>query len=229
MKKLYPLVSILIFLVLNSCSDDERIQDNIRLRFTGRLVDTEGLPVSDMEVFSRTEKTELGGVLTDATGNFQFNSLNVARSSVLLTINDSRYGAETNPEFGSIRFLEVRSGDQRNVDFDEITIAKRANFRLVTIPQTGTTDTLTYQVSFTSPNCIRYINPPQDNEPASENDCFSVKDLLRIKDPKDFSDSLTVDTRLNSDVILTYRINSGAQNQVTIPVNSKLTRYELSY
>ncbi|MAW96048.1 MULTISPECIES: hypothetical protein [unclassified Leeuwenhoekiella] len=231
MRTYYLITSILLFFFISSCSNEERITDNRRVLFKGRLIDTEGMPVTNLRVETKTERSNLGSVLTDDNGNFKFTALTVSRNNVMFTVNDSDYYTVANPEFGTVQFLEARpQQNEWTFDFNEITIARRATFRIVTIPQEGTQDTLTYQLTYTSPECIKYLNEPEDYIPGGTADrCFSSLEFLKTKGPEAFKDSINLETSLYSDVILTYRINSGAQNQISIPVNTNLTRYEITY
>ena len=124
-------LSIFILLILSS-SCQTRIEDNRRILITGKLQDENGEAISNINIISGDEFTQLGTGLSDAQGDFSLTSLSLAN-----TVNVG------NGEFEPIRIDEININAQvsddglglnvSNDNYSSIKIVNRDFFNGVSI------------------------------------------------------------------------------------------------
>ena len=103
-------LSIFILLILSS-SCQTRIEDNRRILITGKLQDENGEAISNINIISGDEFTQLGTGLSDAQGDFSLTSLSLAN-----TVNVG------NEEFEPIRIDEININTQVSDDGLGLTV-----------------------------------------------------------------------------------------------------------
>lgn len=104
------ILSIFILLILSSCQT--RIEDNRRILITGKLQDENGEAISNINIISGNEFTQLGTGLSDEQGDFSITSLSLAN-----TVNIG------NGEFEPIRIDAININAQVSDDGFGLTVS----------------------------------------------------------------------------------------------------------
>ncbi|MAZ26797.1 MAG: hypothetical protein CL868_06930 [Cytophagaceae bacterium] len=226
----FLLLLIVVPFFYYSC--DDALENNRRIEFKGRLVDSQNLPIPDIEVESAGD-AKLGFDVTDANGEFNFVSLDIRYGKLKLLVNTHD---DQESKYGSYTFINTKNSEQRNdyyiYDVGEIEVAEVAHLDLEIKNISATTDTLRWFLTY----------PPVDCEISSDANFNDISSLINTcslntqyslsgrETTVDAVDERSVKTAKNKTAIFSYSFNSdGTTEEITIPLNAFENQFSFEY
>ncbi|WP_121667171.1 carboxypeptidase-like regulatory domain-containing protein [Mesonia aquimarina] len=222
----------LIFFSFYSC-EEINIESDKRVTVSGRLIDSQGKPISNIPINTEVESYRLGEGITDENGNFLFTSLQSESNDFLIYINKENIGPSTfsldKANYSAATILNFQEDDILNVDqytLGTIILPEKALLDF-TIQKTSAEDLeLTWSLSLFMANCqYSYKN----NIVKIEGSCpqgFEKGNILSNENPN-FSQTFT--TLKNKTVMFTYSLGNSASQSINIPITDQLNTYVFEY
>ena len=187
----------------------------------GNVTDSSGNPISDIEIKTVSTTYRLGIDLTDTNGDFDFVSVASNRTEFDIWVNakswsDSQFYQE---DYGSILYHFKNRDLGNSFILDTIQLHPKATLNIEV--SSSATDTISFVLKYKSPELHYFVNTDDYISPYN----YSSQNLL--PGMPDYSKSNS--TLQGTEATLTYRINSGEEQEIIIPINQPTTTYVLSY
>lgn len=233
---------LLILLLLNSLfllqSCHVQIENNRRIQIVGKIVGNDGNPLPDIVVRMEVEDFILGSAVSESSGNFDFISLDSHDSDERITVNLQKFEEDIigyepiglraleNSDFSGKLYYNIPENDDDLVyDLGTIQLNPTASFILRLKNNPGDANTLSYTIGYALPICEISL---MDN--GFEENCDNYfSDYFQIVEPDSPNKDISYTTQLGTQITITYSLNDGPDETITIPINNSQTTYILEY
>ncbi len=233
---------LLLLLLLNSLflfqSCHVQIENNRRIQIKGKVVDSNGNPVPDIVVRMEVEDYILGSAVSEPSGKFNFISLDSHGYDERITINLEKFedgiisydynglrALENSAYSGKLYYNIPENNEDLVYDLGTIQLNPTAVFilQLKNIP--GDTNTLSYRIDYTLPICQISLT-----DTGFEDFCNNYfDDYFEILESNSPDKEISHKTQLGTEITITYSLNDGPEETITIPVNQTETTYVFEY
>lgn len=217
MKAYYPF--LLLLGILWSCNP---IDNNKRLSIQGKVSDSSDDPILGIEIKTAYNYYILGSDLTDMNGNFDFASLapNPPELKIQFNTKSWRDSSVTYQEdYGSIYYHFNIRDLSSSFTLDTVQLHQKAQLNIEVT--SSATDTINFVLKHKKSELHYFVNT--DNN--LSNYKYDSGNVL----PGTTTFLYTYNTLKDTEATLAYRINSGEEQEVIIPINQPTTTYVLSY
>jgi len=213
---------IIIFLLILAVSCRPEVTDNERWLIKGNVTDPSGNPLENIKISTEGHLFKLGKDFTDENGKFEFTSLAFEGGYFEVHVNaDStqQNGGQKNWSTAAFYFSDTRNHNQI-FEIDNIQLRPAAHLNLKIVGNPEISGNIKFRLNYISNVHIEVLDL-EDNDFFENNQFFSRTIPLNQSFSKEFH------SLLNTDVILTYRINDGNETQITIPLTETENTYVL--
>lgn len=232
--------SLALFLLLICLSCDELdVEDNLRLVYTGNLIDENNQPLQNVKL-STTFETEdnfsefdniLGQGFTDANGKFEFVSLlsDSFEGGLEIIPENINPNPEVQDQYADI-FIAFTNDVLQNVNHIEINDLKIPKKAVLEVDiQKTSVDPLFLEWT------LEYINPRnfiEITEVSQLNDLTSFDTFSAISGQntsENTDDNFDRESIINSTAIFIYSINNEPNQVIEIPINNSTNVFQFTY
>jgi|GEM_PF-5128830 len=230
------LVNLLIigFSLLQSC---EKLEDNRRILLKGQISNPEILSQNNVKVFATFDhsldfdfdnENILGQSSINPDGSFNFIIPAPVNDEIYLQVNPEREEESLNTNAISSLSLIISAPiikARELIEIEEFQLRERAtinlNFNYVS-PETSTID---WQLTYADTNCITYLDLLSESSIADLCN-FGIVTSGQVQNE---DQTLTFNSLSDTDALLSFTINDGTQQTITILLDSIENDFEIEY
>ena len=215
-----------ILLILQSC--DDPLDNNRRIIVHGKVVDENGTPIKNMDIKVSSREIDLGSGISTGDGSFEFASLETRLDDFVITINPEN---EDDSAYSSVRFESVVKNSLRQeintYAMGEIRLRRAATLNLNVTSASAQSDTLHWRVRYPQAFCGYTFNKTPSN--AEEMLCYPENVFQYRQTPARPNDQIEIRSLLGENAVFNYSINSGAEEEIIIPLNNPQNSFTFEY
>ena len=216
----YKILTLLVLLFAIASCEKLDITNNERILVKGTVVDQNGNPLQNIPFYTEAFSKKLASANSDASGKFEFTSLNVNNTSLKVLVN--RDYENQLPEYSSQIYTSQMVNRDLLIDLGTITLGAVGTLSIYLRNQSGANN-LEYTLSYTSKVC--YL-------PLSGNGNTSC-DLDQIENgaygPTSQNQNISRESILGSAALFEYSLNNEPKQTIEIPVTNPTTNYVFEY
>jgi hypothetical protein len=221
----FKILMLSVVLSAIGCVEKLDVSSNERLLVKGTVVDQNGNPLQNISIKTGAVLKTLASTNSDASGHFEFTSLNANDKplSVLVNIDYPIDLENGNPDYSSKVYSSGVANRNLLLDLGTVTLNGVGTFSLFLKNQPGDNNSLSYTLSYTSNICNLPIN-------ANGNDfCELDQTESNYFDQNSENRTINRESILGSFAVFEYSLNNEPTQTIEIPVTNPPTNYVFEY
>lgn len=220
----YKILTLSVLLLITVSCEKLDITNNKRILVKGRVVDQNGKPLEHIPFFTEAFSKKLASSYSDATGKFEFTSLNVNNTPLKVLVNRVRILGDENelPEYSSQIYTSELANRDSLIDLGTIILGQVGTLSIY-LRNESQDNNLEYSLSYTSKVCHLPLNGQGNNScnlDQKENGSYG---------PTGENKNISRESILGTVALFEYSLNNEPKQTIEIPITNPPTNYVFIY
>lgn len=220
----YKILILSVLLLATASCEKLDITNNKRILVKGTVVDQNGNALKDIPLYTEAFSKNLASAHSDASGKFEFTSLNVSNTPLKVLVNRAHaldYENEL-PEYSSKIYTSQMTNRDLLLDLGTITLGGVGTLSIYLRNESGDNN-LEYTLSYTSKVCHLPLSGSGNTTcelDQIENEAYG---------PTSQNQNISRESILGSVALFEYSLNNEPKQTIEIPVTNPTTNYVFEY